>query len=38
MMKPIKQRLETYISRNHTGTNYHVDVFKDPSFVGVIKK
>ena len=38
MMKPIKHRLETYISRNHTGTNYHVDVFKDPSFVGVIKK
>ena len=38
MMKPTAVPLEKYISRKHTGTNYHIDTFKDPSFIGVIKK
>ena len=38
MMKPTAVPLEKYISRKHTGTNYHIDIFKDPSFIGVIKK
>jgi len=38
MMKPCDRALDKYISREHTGTNYHVDTFKDPSFIGVIEK
>ena len=38
MVKPAIKRIRPYISRKYTGTNYHVDTFKDPEFVGVVRK
>ena len=38
MVKPTIKRIRPYISRKHTGTNYHVDTFVDPEFIGVTKK
>ena len=38
MAKPSSKKFEKYISKEYTGTNYHIDVFKDPEFIGVNKK
>ena len=34
----LNNMIEKYISKEYTGTNYHIDVFKDPEFIGVNKK
>ncbi len=38
MAKPSSKEFEKYISKEYTGTNYHIDVFKDPEFIGASKK
>lgn len=38
MVKPIDHKVRPYISKKHTGTNYHEDVFKDPAHFGAIKR
>ena len=38
MAKPSSKEFEKYISKEYTGTNYHIDVFKDPEFIGANKK
>ena len=38
MMKPHHEKVTPFIDRGYTGTNYHKDVFVDPSFKGSKKK
>ena len=38
MVKPTIKKIRPYISKKYTGTNYHVDTFKDPEFIGVVEK
>ena len=35
MTKPSVEEIRPRISQQHTGTNYHIDTFIDPSFYGV---
>ena len=38
MLRPAIKKMRPYISEDWTGTNYHIDVWKDPSHVGVQKR
>ena len=38
MMKPHHEKVTPFIDKKYTGTNYHRDVFIDPSFIGSKEK
>jgi len=38
MFRPWDQEVRPYISKDYTGSNNHVDVFKDPQFFGAKRK
>ena len=38
MFRPWDKKVRPYVSKSHTGSNNHVDVFRDPEFFGVKSK
>ena len=38
LLRPWHEKIRPYISKEYTGSNNHVDVFRDPSFFGVKRK